>query len=75
MENKTQLSKASVEDYLNTVEPLQKREDCFQLLHLMEKLVGEKAKLWGNMIGVGTYYYKYDTGREGDFLLLVWSEV
>lgn len=45
MTNKTQPRKESVEDYLNAVEPLQKREDCFQLLHLMENLVGEKAKL------------------------------
>jgi hypothetical protein len=70
MANKTQPSKDSVADYLNTVEPLQKREDCFQLLHLMEKLVGEKAKLWGNMIGVGTYHYTYNTGREGDFFII-----
>jgi hypothetical protein len=70
MANKTQPSKDSVADYLNTVEPLQKREDCFQLLQLMENLVGEKAKLWGNMIGIGTYHYKYDTGREGDSFII-----
>lgn len=70
MANKTQPSKDSVADYLNTEEPLQKEEDCFQFLHLMEKLLGEKAKLWGNMIGVGTYHYKYDTGREGDFFII-----
>jgi hypothetical protein len=70
MTNKTQPSKDSVADYLNTVEPLQKREDCFQLLQLMENLVGEKAKLWGNMIGIGTYHYKYDTGREGDSFII-----
>ena len=70
MANKTQPSDESVEDYLQTVEPQQKRADCFRLLEIMEDVMGEKARLWGNMIGVGKYHYKYDTGREGDFFII-----
>jgi len=25
-----------------------------------------KPVMWGNMIGFGSYHYKYDSGREGD---------
>lgn len=70
MANKTQPSDESVEDYLQTVEPQQKRADCLGLLEIMEDVMGVKARLWGNMIGVGEYHYKYDTGREGDFFII-----
>ena len=35
---------------------------------------GEKGKLWGpSIVGFGTYHYTYDSGREGDFLILGYS--
>jgi hypothetical protein len=35
---------------------------------------GEKAKLWGpSIIGVGSYHYKYDSGREGDMPIIAFS--
>ncbi|EAS20276.1 conserved hypothetical protein [Flavobacteria bacterium BBFL7] len=70
MVNKTQPNNEPVVTYLNTIEPQQKRQDCLRLLEIMEDVMGEKARMWGDMIGVGTYHYKYETGREGDFFII-----
>jgi len=66
-ENKTKPGKESVKSILNKIEDRQKREDCFKLLELMEKTTKKKPVIWGgNMIGFGSYHYKYASGREGD---------
>ena len=60
--------------FLKEVEPPVKREDCLYLLKMMEHLMGEKPKMWGpSIIGFGQYHYKYESGREGDFLLTGFS--
>ena len=73
-ENKTKATDASVSDFINKVENDQKREDAKSLIKLFEKITGEKAKLWGpSIIGFGQYHYKYESGREGDFMLAGFS--
>ncbi|KPQ13497.1 MAG: hypothetical protein HLUCCX10_12845 [Algoriphagus marincola HL-49] len=68
-ENKTQPTTASVEDFLNQVESPKKREDAFHIKQIMEEITGEKAVMWGeSIVGFGQYHYKYESGREGDFL-------
>ncbi|PHR92121.1 MAG: hypothetical protein COA69_08925 [Robiginitomaculum sp.] len=65
--NKTQATDGPVEDFLKTIEPQQKREDCFALLTMMKDITGLTPKMWGKaIIGFGDYHYKYDSGREGD---------
>jgi hypothetical protein len=72
--NKTQATQASVEDFIQGVESEQKGEDAKSLVTLFEKLTGEKAVMWGpSIIGFGQYHYKYDSGREGDFLITGFS--
>jgi len=67
--NKTQETTESVDDYLMTIEDDSKRADCFKIKDMMERLVGEPGKMWGtSIIGFGNYHYKYESGREGDFL-------
>ena len=67
-ENKTKLSEASVTDFLNSVEDPKRKEDALVLLEMMKKLTKEKPKMWGtSLVGFGTYHYKYESGREGDF--------
>jgi hypothetical protein len=40
----------------------------------MEEATGAKPKMWGPaIIGFGSYHYKYDSGREGDWLLTGFS--
>ncbi len=69
-ELKTQKNDASVEDFLNSVSDARKREDSFAVLELMRKVTGEEPAMWGkNMVGFGSYHYKYASGREGDWPL------
>jgi hypothetical protein len=41
-ETKTKPTKESVKDFLNKVEPKQKRQENFALLEIFEKITGEK---------------------------------
>lgn len=69
-ENKTQPTDASVDDFINQTESPKKREDAFRIKQIMEEETGEKAVMWGpSIIGFGQYHYKYESGREGDFLI------
>ncbi|SHO64291.1 DUF1801 domain-containing protein [Algoriphagus zhangzhouensis] len=69
-ENKTQPTDASVDDFINQTESPKKREDAFRIKQIMEEETGEKAIMWGpSIIGFGQYHYKYESGREGDFLI------
>lgn len=72
---KTKPTTLSVETFLDGIIDGQKREDSFSLLHLMEKLSRETAKMWGaTMIGFGEKRYKSPaTGREVDWFKIGFS--
>ena len=73
-ENKTTENNASVEAFLNQVADEKKKADSFEIKDMMERLTGEPAKMWGTaIIGFGNYHYKYDSGREGDFMKVGFS--
>ena len=73
-DNKTIPRSASVTEFLEKLENLQKKEDAFILLELMKEITGEVPVMWGpSIIGFGSYHYKYDSGREGDMLLTGFS--
>ncbi len=68
-QNKTQETDASVDEYLMQIENADKRADCFKIREIMERIVGDPAKMWGtSIIGFGNYNYKYESGREGEFM-------
>ena len=68
-ELKTKITDASVTEFLDKVEPEQKRLDAYEILDLMKEVTGEPPKMWGpSIIGFGTYHYKYASGQEGDFM-------
>jgi len=68
-QNKTQKTEVSVNEYLMQIEDEEKRADCFRIRDMMERIVGAPAKMWGtSIVGFGDYHYKYDSGREGDFM-------
>ena len=74
MANKTQRTTASVEDFIAAVEHKGRREDSPILLELMKRATGFKPAMWGDsIIGFGEYHYKYDSGRQGDFLMTGFS--
>ena len=73
-ENKTKETEASVEDFIASVDNDQRREDAATLVALFRRLSDREPKMWGpSMIGFGSYHYKYDSGREGDFLMTGFS--
>ncbi|MGD2131476.1 MAG: DUF1801 domain-containing protein [Maricaulaceae bacterium] len=68
-QNKTAPTAASVSGFINAVENDTRRADAKVLLAMMKRVTGQKPKMWGpSIIGFGEYHYKYDSGREGDFL-------
>ena len=71
---KTKPTELSVEGFLNKVSDEKVRDDCYALIQLMEKVTGEKAKMWGTaIVGCDKYHYKYDSGHEGDICLTGFS--
>lgn len=73
-ENKTKANNTDVTAFLNTVEDEQKRKDCFEISALMQEVTNEQPIMWGtSIVGFGTYHYKYESGREGDFMLVGFS--
>lgn len=71
---KTTLNDGSVEDFLNGVEQEQRQKDAFVLLDLFKEITGEPAKMWGtSIVGFGSYHYVYDSGREGDWMMVGFS--
>lgn len=68
-ENKTKPAEQSPEAFIASLEHDGKRADAQMLDALFRRVTGEAPAMWGpTMIGYGTYHYKYDSGREGDFL-------
>jgi hypothetical protein len=72
---KTQPTKLSVTEFINSVDDEQKRKDAKTLLKLMKDTTGEKPMMWGtSIIGFGSYHYKSDRSRqEGDWPLTGFS--
>ncbi|NHM30906.1 DUF1801 domain-containing protein [Neobacillus terrae] len=73
-EFKTIENKNSVIEFIeNAVEP-KKREDAYKLLDIFTESSGYEAKMWGgSIIGFGSYHYKYESGHEGDSMLVGFS--
>ncbi len=67
--NKTVATGSDAKAFLDNVDDDTRREDSFRVMAMMENITGEEPKMWGpSIVGFGTYHYKYDSGREGDFL-------
>lgn len=59
-----------VKDYLASLDPAT-AANAHVLLDLMQRISGHEPKLWNaGTIGFDTYHYKYDSGREGDALVI-----
>ena len=73
-ENKTKPTNLSPSEFVASVEHPQRRADGKTLLAWFENVTGLKPKMWGpSIIGYGRYHYKYDSGREGDFMIIGFS--
>lgn len=73
-ENKTQPTDQSVQSFIDVLEDQQKIADSYSLIELMKDVTGCEPTMWGpSIIGFDQYHYKYDSGREGDFLKVGFS--
>ena len=46
----------------------------FKILKILEEVTGENAQMWGDsIVGFGSYHYKYESGREGDWFVTGFS--
>jgi len=73
-ELKTKPTKSSVSAFLRAVRDDRMRQDCLTVLETMKKATGTKPRMWGpGIVGFGSYHYKSDSGREGDWFLTGFS--
>ncbi len=72
--NKTRETDADVEAFIATIEPERRQDEARTLIQLFSSITDEEPKIWGsNMIGFGSYHYKYESGREGISLRIGFS--
>lgn len=72
--NKTTQTESSVAHFINAIENVIKQNDALELVKIMQEETGFDAKMWGqNIIGFGSYHYKYESGHEGDAPLVAFS--
>ena len=73
-ENRTQPTNSSVTAFINGIEDKEKRADARKISAMMKRVTDAKPKMWGSsIVGFGQYHYKYESGREGDFILTGFS--
>jgi Domain of unknown function (DU1801) len=71
---KTQPNDADVDAFLAGVEDERKRADSVAICRIMAEETGEAPRMWGaSIVGFGTYHYRYDSGREGDTMIVGFS--
>jgi hypothetical protein len=67
--NKTTVTDVAVDEYLSQVEPERRRVDAQRLDQIFREASGFAPRMWGpSIVGYGRYHYRYESGREGDFL-------
>lgn len=71
---KTKPSKASVREFLQTIDDIQRRQDCGVVAALMRAATGKRATLWGkDIVGFGRYDYMYTSGEPASWFLTGFS--
>ena len=73
-ENKTKPTTGSVPAFLDACTDEARRTDAKALARLMQKITGNEPAMWGtSIVGFDSYHYKYESGREGDMLIVGFS--
>ena len=73
-ENKTKPTALSVPAFLNMCTDEARRTDAKALIRLMQKVTGKEPAMWGSsIVGFDSYHYTYESGREGDMLIVGFS--
>lgn len=73
-ELKTKPTDVDVSAFLDRVPAEERRRDCFELLEMLRDITGAEPKMWGaSIVGFGKYRYKYESGREGEWMVTGFS--
>jgi hypothetical protein len=73
-EPKTRETEASVDKFIDKLTDPVQREDTRAISAMMERISGEKPKMWGpSIIGFGSKPLKYASGRELDWPRVAFS--
>lgn len=73
-ELKTKPTAESVTDFLDKISDQGRREDCLAVIDLMRDVTKEEPEMWGaSIVGFGRYRYKYQSGREGEWMITGFS--
>ena len=73
-ENKTQVTEVDPATFIASVEHPTRRADAEYLLAMMRRITGCEPQMWGpSIVGFGRYHYRYESGREGDFMITGFS--
>ena len=73
-ELKTKETTESVSVFLNKITDEGRRKDCLAVVDIMRAVTKEEPRMWGpSIVGFGRYHYKYESGREGDWMIVGFS--
>jgi len=73
-ENKTKPTTITVSSFLKRIKDPELRNDCDTIIEIMESVSKLKPVMWGSaIIGFGTRHYVYESGREGDTMIVGFS--
>ena len=73
-DNKTKPTAITINSFLKKVKDRQLRNDCESIIDMMEDVSKLKPIMWGTaIIGFGTRHYVYESGREGDTMIIGFS--
>lgn len=59
-----------VEDFVAALPTESQQTEARRLIEWCEAATGEPARMWGSIVGFGTYHYEYDSGRSGDWMVI-----
>lgn len=68
--NKTTPTEASVDSCIAAIASERRRTDAATLLAWMRESTGLEPRMWGSIVGLGSYRYRYASGREGETMLV-----
>ena len=73
-EPKTKETAESVSAFLDKIADKGRREDCLAVVDIMRDVTKEEPKMWGSsIVGFGRYRYKYESGREAEWMITGFS--
>jgi len=69
-QNKPRETEESFDAFLDSVADPARRADARALGGLIARVTGETPVMWGKIVGFGRCHYRYESGREGDWMLV-----